>query len=125
MSRVIISKDCGNSPKNIFLQKMTIAFADRDIGYLLGGIVEDFRWERPGELVIQGKDDFIQVLKQLNRVKVEEVTILHALTHGKAGAVDGTQELSSGKSYAFCDIYEFSNAKGTKVKEIKSFLIEI
>ena len=54
-----------------------------------------------------------------------ELTILHIATHGKAGAADGRIKLKNGKTHAFCNIYEFSNTKGTSVKEITSYVIEI
>jgi hypothetical protein len=49
----------------------------------------------------------------------------HIATHGKAGAVNGTTKLKNGKTRAFCDVYEFSGAKGTSIKEITSYVIEI
>ena len=30
MTEIIVGEDCGNSPKNIFLEKITSAFAKRD-----------------------------------------------------------------------------------------------
>ncbi|MBN2117999.1 MAG: hypothetical protein JW730_15585, partial [Anaerolineales bacterium] len=36
MTKIIVSEDCGNSPKNIFIEKMTAAFAKRDAKFLLG-----------------------------------------------------------------------------------------
>ena len=51
---------------------------------------------------------------------IAELTIRHAVTHGKAGAVDGSIKSEDGRSHAFCDVYEFSSAKGTTVKEITS-----
>jgi hypothetical protein len=38
--------------------------------------------------------------------------------------VNGTTQLKNGKTYGFCDVYEFSNAKAVAVKEITSYLIE-
>jgi len=52
------------------------------------------------------------------------LTIRHITTHGKAGAADGRIGFKNGKTRAFCNIYEFSNAKGTNVKEISSYAIE-
>jgi hypothetical protein len=52
------------------------------------------------------------------------LTIHHVVTHGKAGSVDGILQLQDGGSVAFCDVYEFTNAKGTAVRAITSYLIE-
>jgi hypothetical protein len=57
--------------------------------------------------------------------KVAELTIQNVVTHGKAGAVNGIRKLTNGKTVGFCDVYEFGNTKGTLVKEITTYQIEI
>ena len=44
MTRVIVSEDCGNSPKNLFLQNLTIAFAKHDSKFILDSVTDDIRW---------------------------------------------------------------------------------
>jgi hypothetical protein len=53
------------------------------------------------------------------------MSYLHVATHGKAGAVNGVAKLKGGKIRAFCDVYEFSGVKGTSLKEINSYWIDI
>lgn len=125
MTRIIASEDCGNSPKNMFLEKLTIAYARGEIELLLNSVTESIRWNIIGEKFVQGKDDFAHALQQTKNTKVLELTIHHVITHGKAGAVNGMLKLESGTTRAFCDIYEFSGAKGTKVNEITSYSIDI
>jgi SnoaL-like protein len=125
MTRVIFSEDCGNSPKNIFLTKLTTAFAKGDSKFILGSVTDDIRWNIVGDKVIEGKDRFAEALKQMKGDTAVALTIDHVTTHGKAGAVNGTTKLKNGKTHAFCDVYEFNNAKGTGVKEITSYVIEI
>ena len=125
MTKVIIHEDCGNSPKNIFVQEITIAFAKGDTKFLLDRVKDDICWKLVGDKRIQGKGDFAQALEERKRYPAEELTIHHIATHGKAGAVDGTLTFKNGKRRAFCDVYEFSNSKGTSVKEITSYRIEI
>ena len=125
MTKVILSEDCGNSPKNIFLTKLTTAFAKGDSKFLLGSVTDDIRWNIVGDKVIAGKDRFAEALKQMKDDKAAALTIDHVATHGKAGAVNGTTSFKNGKARAFCDVYEFSNAKGTVIKEITSYRIEI
>ncbi|HET9280035.1 MAG TPA: hypothetical protein VFN95_17695, partial [Flavitalea sp.] len=83
---MIIGEDCGNSPKNIFVQELTIAFAKADSRFLLRNITDDVRWNILGDQVIQGKDDFAEALEERKNNKAAELTILHIATHGKAGA---------------------------------------
>jgi hypothetical protein len=125
MTRVIISEDCSNSPKNIFAQNLTIAFAKNDAKFILGSVTDDICWNIIGENTIQGKDDLSKALERMDKNKAMELTINHVMTHGKAGAVNGTLKLKNGIMRAFCDVYEFSGAKGTNVKEITSYVIEI
>jgi hypothetical protein len=61
----------------------------------------------------------------MEKDKVVELTIHHVVSHGKAGAVDGMTKTKNGKIYAFCEVYEFSGAKGTSVREITSYVIEV
>jgi len=125
MTTIITSEDCGNSPKNTFLQDLTIAFARSDNAYILDRITHDIRWEIVGATHVSGKTDFAAMITQMDASDVAEITVLHVVSHGKAGAVNGTRKFKSGKVEAFCNVYEFSNAKAERVKEIKSYLIPI
>ena len=125
MTRVIIAEDCGNSPKNIFIQELTIAFAKGDLKHILERVTDDICWNIVGDGVIHGKDGFADALKQMKITKVKMVAIHHIATHGKSGFVNGTTTWENGKTSSFCDVYEFSNAKGVAVKEITSYVIEL
>lgn len=121
MTHVIIREDCGNSPKNRFVQDLTIAFARRNIPYILDSVSDDICWIRPGEKTLQGKAELAAVLEKLDRVA--EITVYHAFTHGKTGAVNGVMQLENGQSIAFCDVYVFSNAKGNSVSEVTTYQV--
>lgn len=125
MMRVIIGEDCGNSPKNIFVQDFTVAMARGDLQSVLNRVTDDIRWNVVGDRVIQGNDRFAEALEEEKNDKAVQLNIDHIATHGKAGAVDGRIILKSKKKYAFCHVYEFSNAKGIAIKEITSYVIEI
>ena len=123
MTKVITSEDCGNSPKNIFVQDLTIAFAKGDSTFLLSKVTDDIRWNKIGDTLIEGKDNFGLALYELKREEAAQLRVQHVATHGKTGAVNGTILLKNGKTYSFCDVYEFSNAKAVAVKEITSYVI--
>jgi hypothetical protein len=101
MTKVIIDADCGNSPKNMLIQKLTIAFAKGDTKFILGSVTHDIRWNIVGDQLIHGKDDFARALEQRKNDKAVELTIRHIATHGKAGAADGITKLKKGKTLAF------------------------
>jgi hypothetical protein len=122
MTKVIVHEDCGNSPKNLFVQKLITAIAKKDVKFMLRHISDDIRWNIVGGRVYQGKDEVARVLEQ---IEVDELTIRHIATHGKAGAGDGTLKLKNGKTQAFCDVFDFTNAKGEAVKEITTYVINL
>jgi hypothetical protein len=116
MTKIIVGEDCGNSPKNILLQNLTIAF---------GKVTDDFHWNIVGNQLIQGKDDFAKALQRKKTDKVVEMAVHHIATHGKCGAANGTTKLKNGQTLTFCDGYELKDMKGALVKEITSYIIEI
>jgi limonene-1,2-epoxide hydrolase len=125
MTKVIIGEDCGNSPKNIFVRDVTIAFAKCDTKFISRHVTDDVRWNLVGDSLIEGKEKLMEVVEQMKNDKAMELTIQHIATHGKAGAADGKIKFKNGKTVAYCNVYEFSNTKGTSVKEITSYEIEI
>lgn len=125
MTRVIVSEDCGNSPKNTLIQQFIVAFAKRDVKFILESVTNTVRWNIVGGQLIEGKEKLAEFLEQSKNKKVALLTIHHIASHGKAGAVDGTQKLKNGELLAFCDVYEFGNTKGTLISEITSYVIPI
>ncbi len=124
MTEIIRSADCGNSPKNLFLEQLAIAFAHRDVEYLLACVTDDIQWTRAGNDQISGKSAFAAALEHLKFDPITHLVITHVLTHGKAGAVNGTAVHSDGALFDFCDIVEFASVKGEKVRSIFSYAIE-
>jgi hypothetical protein len=125
MTKVMIGEDCGNSPKNLFVRDLTIALAKGDTKFILKNVTGDVRWNLVGDRLIEGKAKMAEILEQIKNDKAAELTIHHIATHGKAGAADGTMKFKNGKTVAYCNVYEFSNTKGTSVREITSYEIEL
>jgi ketosteroid isomerase-like protein len=125
MTNIIIGQDCGNSPKNVFLEHVTAAFAKNDSAFLLSRVTDDITWNIVGSEKISGKPAFDAALGRVNSVETLELNIKHVSSHGKAGAVDGVRTMADGKTFAFAFIYVFSSVKYTLIKEITSFVIPI
>lgn len=125
MTKVVKSEDCGNSPKNIFVQDLAIAFARNDTDFLLSKVSDDIRWRIVGQKEIEGKDEFADQIASQNSNDVAKITIHHVVTHGKAGSVNGTRQLEDGSIEEFCDVYEFTNATGKRVAGISSYVIMV
>jgi hypothetical protein len=125
MTKVITSEDCGNSPKNIFVQDVTIALAQGDRTFVLNSVTDNIRWNIVGENAMEGREDLAAELERTVQAKPAELVVDHVVTHGKAGAVNGTLKLKSGQVIAFCNVYEFTNAKAETIQQITSYKVKI
>ena len=125
MTKITVSADCGNAPKKGFLKEINIAFAKGNLDFLTESVTDKIVWNIIGNKKIEGKENFTEVLEKMEKEKASELILDRILTHGKEGAVSGIIKMQNGKKYAFSDFYEFSGAKGTKVKSITSYVIGI
>jgi hypothetical protein len=125
MTKVILSEDCGNSPKNMFLKNLTIAHAKGDLKFILSSVTDEIVWNFIGDKTYSGINEFTEYVKEMSKEKAAEIIIHQISTHGVSGAVNGEVKLKNGELYGFCDVYRFSNAKGEKVKSITSYIIKI
>ncbi len=125
MLDVTVNTSCKNSPKREFLKDWNIAFAGANSTLVLDNVSDDVTWNIVGDKVIQGKEVFEQALEETKMNKATALTLHKIVTHGKEGAVNGAVVTENGKHYAFCDVYEFTNTKGTIIKSIASYVIEI
>ena len=123
MTEINRSGDCGNSPKNQLVENVSVALATADVDALSGWITDEVRWEIVGGATVSGRSELADAVERLGREEPTAVTIEHVMTHGKAGAVSGRVAFGQ-DSREFCDVYEFSSARGTHVKSIKSFRID-
>ena len=122
--KVISPKDCGNAPKKLQLQELTIAFASLKIDAIKENLSDDIVWEIVGEKHLQGKDSFVRKLKEMAYRQVTEIHILNIITHGSTGSINGKMTFNDGSSLGFCDVYTFTGAgRKAKIKEITSYII--
>lgn len=123
--KIICPEDCGNAPKKYFLKEVNIAFVKNNLSFIMDNITDDFNWNIIGRKLIQGKESFVETLKQMQNNKVIELHISNIITHGYDGSVNGTFILENKKSYAFCNVYKLiSPRKNSKIKECTSYIIE-
>lgn len=111
------SKDCGNSPKNKFVQEVAIALE-------MGGaepdcMSEELLWELPSNERISGRAAVLETLAALPKPK--SIAVQHAISHGKVGAASGKSTLENGHIRRFCHVFEFTNAKANCVAVVKSY----
>jgi len=117
MTAIQGSRDCGNSPKNKFVQDMAIAIETNDIQP--GSMSDDIVWLGIDDGPLTGMAAVEAELA--GRAKPEELIIDHAISHGKAGVATGVATDADGRTRRFCHVLEFTTAKANCVAVIKSY----
>ncbi|MCB0034199.1 MAG: hypothetical protein KDE51_09275 [Anaerolineales bacterium] len=121
--KIIRSQDCGNSPKQKFVEELTVALACANLDYLLDHITADFVWLVNGKEQIEGKQAVAAAVQDKEQDGRTQVIIKHVVSHGKKGAANGTILSNEENSIEFCCLYEFSNAKCTHVRELTTYAL--
>jgi hypothetical protein len=111
------SRDCGNSPKNTFVQAVAIAL---ETGEGQAGMFDDdVAWQRPSGQETVGREALFAELTA--RAIPVVLTIDHAISHGKVGAASGESTLADGTRRRFSHVLEFTSAKANGVAVIKTY----
>ena len=119
-----MGEDCGNSPKNKFLTELSSAFARGDVEFMVSKSTKDIPFERPGIITTHGIAEFSSALQYwAEQHQVEKLVLRHAISHGRAGAVNGIMEMENGDSFAFCFVFEFSSVKGNAINALTLYMI--
>jgi hypothetical protein len=98
--KITRSGECGNSPKNAFVEDFIIALIRGDdlADKLTGGAA----------------------LPEVGLGEVTALKVVHAISHGKVGA--GNAEATVGDAVvAFAVVLEFANSKGDKVRAVSFY----
>lgn len=123
MTKVVRSKDCGNSPKNQLAENLAVALWTGDLRTVADLVTDDVQWSVVGGEALHGREAVLRALPDVNGAPVATLTVSHVVTHGRAAAVDGTVQYRGG-TRGFCDVFEFGSAKGTSVSRIISYRID-
>lgn len=120
MVKIKEAEDCGNSPKNRLVQDVAVAF---ETGDLSDDIFDDaLEWRRNDAAPVVGREAIVAVLKNARRPL--SLSILHAISHGKAGAANGEAAFRNGETRRFCHVIDFTSARAVKVARVTSYVIE-
>lgn len=116
MTKVTLSGECGNSPKNAFAERCAVAILTGE----KTGLDDDCLAILPDGKETKGPDALIGALADTIG-KPDAVTIFHAITHGRVGAVNGTFA-RGGKTCGFALVFEFRNAKAESISAVRMYL---
>jgi hypothetical protein len=120
MTKIVLSPDCSNSPKNLLVQTLVVAIETSNRTAFAKCVTEGVTWAVPGR-TLEGKTAALEHLVGGRRDAPKKVTVEHAISHGRAGAGDGVAVLASGAARGFCHVVEFSSAKGERIAQIRSY----
>jgi len=111
------SKDCGNSPKNKFVQDVAVAIESGEA--VPSAFGDDVTWEQPSTEPMSGQRAVLEHLG--DRPTPSSITVQHAISHGRVGAASGEVTLPGGHTRRFCHVFEFTNTKANCVASIRSY----
>jgi hypothetical protein len=124
MTRVVKSDDCGNSPKNALVQEIAIAISKLDLKPVIDRINGDATWQILGATRLVGASAISAHLATGRAPKPKAVVVLHALSHGRTGAANGTVTFADGSVRDFCHVFEFTSASGDRVSAISTYYVD-
>jgi hypothetical protein len=122
MTRVQKRVDCANSPKNEVLQELTIAMARGNEARVREFLTTSFEWLPVGRQPVAGVDAVCKALLHYGPASV--LIIQHVISRGRSGAVDGVIEFGA-KRRAFCNVFDFENSKGNRVRALTSYSVPL
>jgi hypothetical protein len=125
MPKVIKGPECGNSPKNLLVQALAIAIETSNRSAFVRCTTDDVTWAIPGRRTFAGRPAAQAYLRSRAPAVVKKVVMRRIVSHGRAGAADGTLILQTGETLGFCHVVEFSNAKGQRMSSIYSYYSNI
>jgi hypothetical protein len=113
------SSDCGNSPKNRFAEDAAIALLCADAAKMLVILAADCRCEIVGAGGSQDCSGFPD--DAFGNAAIRSIAVISVVTHGRAGAVEGTVTLESGTARGFCLVMRFTSAKADQIGEARLY----
>lgn len=124
MTKINIQADCGNSPRKEFLKELNIAFAKGYADFIVEHASDDIVWTIYGDKKIVGKEAFSKEVHAMKQYTADEMILHSVITHGRDAAANGEMRMGD-KTYAFCDVYTFTNTTSMVLKEMQSYVIKL
>lgn len=120
MTKVTLSGECGNSPKNAFAEQAAIAILTGDATRLGDWLTEDCIAVTADGKQADGRDRAVETLAAIIG-QPDEIAILHAITHGRVGTVNGTYRAGT-TNKGFALVFEFPNTKANSIAGVRIYL---
>jgi hypothetical protein len=125
MPKILKSTDCANSPKNLLVQTLVIAIETANVSAFSRCVADDVVWALPGRKSFDGKAASLAYLKSRAPDALKQIRVRRVISHGRAGAGEGTLTMESGLTHCYCHVVTFSSVKGTRVSGIYSYYSDL
>ena len=111
--------------KEKLLRKLNKAFANNDTNTILQLVTKDIKWQIVGEKQFEGIAAFRNAVEEMKSEEPYRMVVENIFSRGSIGVAEGKMSAKGGKTYAFSDIYIFNKSNNPKVKEIRSYVLEL
>lgn len=110
--------DCGNSPKQKFVEEVTRVILSGKLQELEAVLVSNYVIKDATGRVDSDLKEFSIALERSGFRRIKEAFIHHVVSHGRHGASSGTAELKDGELVGFAFFVRFGSAKGSSLGEL-------
>ena len=113
--KITKSADCGNSPKNLLVQKICIAYIKGDKTYFKRFIADEAKLGDIWQVGDNGKVALSDIV---------QVRINHPISHGKSGAAEYSVLYKDKQTEQYCLFIEFDSAAGKKIQRLERYVLK-
>ena len=124
MSDVIIKPTFIDSPRNLFLRDLHLAFAHGEVSSICASISEKIHWQIIGRKKLGEIENREIDGNTIRRCKVEQLIIDSILEDGQESCVSGSVCFVNKSQFSFANIFRFKETWGTKIESINTFLLK-
>ena len=125
MAKILVTPDCGNAPRKLFLKNFHEAIANGKADVLIMLLPDTIKFSLVGEDEVQGKQNVLKSIKASPLWKVKELKVDTIITHGPDASVSGEVIGQHKQRTAFSIVYRFKSAGGMELRSISCFIIVI
>jgi hypothetical protein len=123
MSDVIIKPTFIDSPRNLFLRDLHLAFAQGDVSAICASISEKIHWQIIGRRKLgEIENRNIDSIKRTS-CKVEQLIIVSIIETGQEACVSGSICFVNKSQFMFANVFRFKQLWGTKIESIDTFML--
>ncbi len=114
--------------RRTFIKAINQAWSENDMDVVIANLTDDVRWTMAGEFTIEGKDNFIKSIEEMNTeaMTTKSNTTDHIVVDGNRAIINGSMTMvdpdENESTYGFCDVYRL---RGDKISAVTSYVVDL